>query len=128
MKVEEIVYQLLSTNPDITNEVLNQIYPLRIAQGKQLPFIAYTVKSVEPNGGKKEKSEFDSYFIDVDVFSDKYSQVNSLADLVRDAFEAVTYEGEDALCEFDFLSFREDYKNDAQLFNRTVGIIGLYKK
>lgn len=128
MKVEEIIFSILSTDSSIYDIVSDNIFPLRVAQGKQVPFLAYTIKSIEPNSGKKELSEVDTYLIDVDIFSDSYSQLITLVDLVRDNFEANTFTADGVLCDFDFLTIREDYKNDAQLFSRTVSIIAHYSK
>tara|TARA_R110002020_G_scaffold464747_1_gene685769 strand:+ start:105 stop:491 length:387 start_codon:yes stop_codon:yes gene_type:complete len=128
MKVEEIIFSILTSDVSIYDVVADNIFPLMIAQGKQVPFIAYTIKSIEPNSGKKEKSEVDTYLIDIDIFSDSYSQIITLVDLVRDNFEAITFTTDDDFCDFDFLTIREDYKNDAQLFNRTVSIIAHYSK
>ncbi|MEB2775231.1 DUF3168 domain-containing protein [Algoriphagus sp. D3-2-R+10] len=126
MKVEEIIYSILFADVNINNIVGNNIFPIRAAQGKNLPFITYTVTSIEPNAGKREVSAFDTYMIDIDIFSATFSQLISLVDSVRENFEAVNFESDGVGVEFDFLNIKEDYKNDAQLFNKTVSIIGHY--
>lgn len=128
MKVEEIIFSVLASDPSISNLVGDSIFPLRIAQGKQVPFITYLVKEVEPNSGKKELSVHDTYFIDIDIFSGSFSQIVELVDLVRACFEGITFTSDEILCDFDFLTIKEDYKNDAQLYNRTVSIIAHYRK
>ncbi len=128
MKVEEIIFSILTSDPSIFNIVGDNIFPLRIAQGKQVPFITYTIKSIEPNSNKKELSMLDTYLIDIDIFSNSYSQIITLVELVRDNFEAMNFTSGDILCDFDFLTIKEDYKNDAQLFNKTISIIAHYQK
>ncbi|MCH7411155.1 DUF3168 domain-containing protein [Belliella sp. DSM 111904] len=128
MKVEEIIFSILSSDSDIAGIVSDNIFPLRAAQGKQVPFITYISTNIEPNSGKNEKSVHDTYLIDIDIFSDGFAQIATLVDLVRNCFEAVTFTSESILCDFDFLTIKEDYKNDAQLYNKTVSIIAHYKK
>lgn len=126
MRIEEIIYKLLSEDSNISNIIQDKIYPLRAAQGKSNPFVTYTIKNATPNSGKKELSSFDSYLIDIDIFSDSFSEVNQLSYLIRSKFEAFTFNEDGTFCDFDFLTYGESYGNDSQMYNKTVSIIGHY--
>jgi len=124
MRVEEIIVSVIKADETISS-LTDRVYPLRAAQSKTLPFITYTTR-VEPNSNKNEKSLFDSYFIDIIIFSDRYSTLNTLADSVRSLFEAVDFVNDNVYVNFDFLTFREDYDNVGDIYNKTVSIIGHY--
>lgn len=126
MTIQEIIYKILSEDQMISNIIGDKIYPLTVSQGKMIPFVTYTVESMTPNSGKGEISVFDTYRIEIDIFSDKYSTLNNLTNLIRGKFEAFTYFENNIFCEFDFITLKESYENDAQLYNITVIIIGHY--
>lgn len=125
MRLEEIIVSILKDDSTISTLANNRIYPMRAAQSRNLPFITYTTR-VEPNSNKNEKSLFDTYFIDIIVFSDKYSSMVELADSIRGLFEAVDYASDNIYVSFDFLTFKEDYDNNGDVYNRSVSIIGHY--
>ena len=86
MTIEEITYSILTGYSGITATVGTKIYPIKVAQNKQVPFITYTILKGTPNAGKRELSSFDTYMNDIDIFSNKYSEVILMQNMVRSEF------------------------------------------
>ncbi len=125
MKLEEIIVSILREDETITSVAGSRIYPLRGAQSRTMPFLTFSGR-VEPNSNKMEKSLFDTYFVDIIIFSDSYQSLITLTDAVRSLFEAVEYSNENIYVSFDFLTYREDYDNNGNVYNKTVSIIAQY--
>lgn len=124
MTLEEIIFSVLSNSNSLESKVSTKIYPIKVAQNKQVPFITYHVEKGTPNSGKREISSFDTYLIDIDIFSNKFSEVVEISGIVRELFEATEYSNGTKSAQFDFVEITEDYKSESEFYNKTVKIIG----
>lgn len=126
MNAGNAIYNILSNNAGVTAIVGSgsncRIYPLHIAQGKAMPYIAYGVTNVQPRPSKTSASTLDTYTIQVNCYaamgtaSGPYTVVNQMADAVRAALDKVaqgTYAGI-AVHACDYRSQRDDYFLNAQ--------------
>jgi hypothetical protein len=123
MSIEEIIYGILSSDTRITDVVGTNIFPIVGAQNRKLPLLTYTVNTIEPNSGKNDKSYFDTYFVEIDIFSEDYLQLAKLHDDVRDNFEAVKVTFDTVSCNMDYLTTKKDYETKAELFNTTLSVL-----
>jgi hypothetical protein len=120
MNVAEIVYNQIISDQTVFSIVNDSVFPIRAAQNKSVPFVTYIITDISPNSGKKELSIFDDYTIEIDLFTDKYKDITILVDAIRSIFENYTFTDDNTFCDFNFITIKEDYKNDAQLYNKTI--------
>ena len=74
MTVGKAIYYLLTNASDVTAIVGTRIYPEVAQQNAALPYIVYNVSNNEPSDTKREPSKLDTAEVEVNVFSEKYTQ------------------------------------------------------
>jgi len=127
MNAGNAIYTLLNAASAVTAIVGTgsncRVYPLHVAQGKAMPYIAYRVTLDQPNPSKESASTLDKYRVEVMSFyaanqqaNGPYTKVNTLADAVRSALDkcaAGTYSGIN-LRECNYRTQRDEWIQDAQ--------------
>lgn len=97
MIVGKAIYYLLTNATDVTDIVSTRIYPEIAQQDADLPFIVYNVTNNEPTDTKRDVSQLDTAQIEVNIYSESYTQCIDLAAAVRTALDRIkgTYAGVD---------------------------------
>jgi len=127
MNAGNAIYTLLNAATAVTNIVGSgtacRVYPLHVAQGKAMPYIAYRCTLDQPNPSKGSASTLDRYRVEIMCFykadqnaDGPYTKVNTLADAVRatlDNCAAGTYAGIN-LRECNYRTQRDEWIQDAQ--------------
>jgi hypothetical protein len=127
MNAGNAIYTLLNAASAVTAIVGTgsncRVYPLHVAQGKVMPYIAYRCTLDQPNPSKDSASTLDKYRVEVMCFykadqqaNGPYTKVNTLADAVRSALDkcaAGTYSGIN-LRECNYRTQRDEWIQDAQ--------------
>ena len=95
MIVGKAIYYLLTNATDVTDVVSTRIYPEIAQQDAALPYIVYNVANNEPTDTKPEPSKLDTAQVEVNIYSDSYTEAIDLAVAVRAALDRVkgTYSG-----------------------------------
>ena len=95
MIVGKAIYHLLTNATDVTDIVSTRIYPEIAQQDADLPYIVYNVANNEPTDTKPEPSKLDTAQVEVNIYSDSYTECIDLAVAVRAALDRVkgTYAG-----------------------------------
>lgn len=95
MIVGKAIYYLLTNATDVTDIVSTRVYPEVAQQDADLPFIVYNVTNNEPSDTKPEPSKLDTAQVEVNIYSDSYTEAIDLAVAVRAALDRVkgTYNG-----------------------------------
>ena len=95
MIVGKAIYHLLTNATDVTDIVNTRIYPEIAQQDADLPYIVYNVANNEPTDTKPEPSKLDTAQVEVNIYSDSYTECIDLAVAVRAALDRVkgTYAG-----------------------------------
>jgi hypothetical protein len=95
MTVGKAIYYLLTNSTDITDIVSTRVFPEIAQQDAEMPYIVYNIANNEPSDTKPEPSKLDTAQVDVNVYSQSYTQCIDLAVAVRAALDRVsgTYSG-----------------------------------
>ena len=95
MIVGKAIYHLLTNATDVTDIVSTRIYPEIAQQDADLPYIVYAIANNEPTDTKPEPSKLDTAQVEVNIYSDSYTEAIDLAVAVRAALDRVkgTYNG-----------------------------------
>lgn len=104
-QVEPKIYTLLSSDPSIAAIVSTRVYPVWLPQDVTLPAICYSRVSGGQVNSLTGYSGLENPRIQIDVWGEAYSTVQTLAALVHAAMDGATTFG--ALLESD-LDFYED--------------------
>lgn len=103
-------------------DIESRVYPLRIPQETDLgsnAAISYYVISTTPETTKDSRSLVDTLRIQVSIFSQSYSTLNTIAGLVREALDGLT--GEVAGCSVDSCWFSDEsdlYEDEHRIFHK----------
>lgn len=90
MKASKAIYNILSSNSELTAVVGNRINPLRIPETSALPAIAYQIVSNRGNMTKSGPSKSDFTRVQVMIVAGTYASAIEVGDLVRNAMEVTT--------------------------------------
>jgi hypothetical protein len=95
MIVGKAIYYLLTNATGVTDIVSTRVYPEVAQQDAALPYIVYNVTNNEPTDTKPEPSKLDTAQVEVNIYSDSYTEAIDLAVAVRAALDRVkgTYNG-----------------------------------
>ena len=95
MIVGKAIYYLLTNATGVTDIVSTRVYPEVAQQDAALPYIVYNVTNNEPTDTKPEPSKLDTAQVEVNVYSNSYTEAIDLAVAVRAALDRVkgTYNG-----------------------------------
>jgi len=95
MIVGKAIYYLLTNATGVTDIVSTRVYPEVAQQDAALPYIVYNVANNEPTDTKPEPSKLDTAQVEVNIYSDSYTEAIDLAVAVRAALDRVkgTYNG-----------------------------------
>lgn len=77
------IRKLLIDNPDFAAIAGTGVYPVRVAQTKPLPAVAYQIISNTPTNCKEGSSGLDRMRVQVNIYSERYEQQEQLAAIVR---------------------------------------------
>lgn len=123
IQIGKAVYQLLSSDTEVTEKVENRIYPLIADQGTIYPFIIYKRTGIEPITSKDRFICSEVTSVDVIIASDRYDESIEVAELVKDALIGKNgiYSGI-KITDIDMISADEDYIEDTFIQNLTFNI------
>jgi len=95
MIVGKAIYYLLTNATDVTDVVSTRVYPEIAQQDADLPYIVYAIANNEPTDTKPEPSKLDTAQVEVNIYSQSYTEAIDLAVAVRAALDRVkgTYSG-----------------------------------
>jgi len=95
MIVGKAIYYLLTNATDVTDVVSTRVYPEIAQQDADLPYIVYAIANNEPTDTKPEPSKLDTAQVEVNIYSQSYTECIDLAVAVRAALDRVkgTYNG-----------------------------------
>jgi len=106
----------------------NRVAPIKMGQGLDLPYITYQLIDQIPEDTKKTVSDFDMQRFQINIFTDDYAEVNTLAASVRSALDnlSATVEGVKVLmCRFanavDLSEINEDVYHIAIDYKFRIG-------
>jgi len=123
MEIGKAIYNILSTNSDVSTLVGTRIFPNVAPQTTTFPFIIYDVTGVQPNDTKDGASTLDTNDVMISCYSETYSQASNLAQKIRVAMDRInegTYGGEQ-IQSSQFQSYND-------IFDDTSGDAGIYRK
>ena len=123
MEIGKAIYNVLSTNSDVSTLVSTRIFPNVAPQTTTFPFIIYDVNGVQPNDTKDGVSTLDTNDVMISCYSETYSQASDLAQKIRIAMDRInegTYGGEQ-IQSSQFQSYND-------IFDDTSGDAGIYRK
>jgi hypothetical protein len=80
----------LSATAGVTALVSNRIYPVTATQNATLPYITYSIVSVNPTDTKDRPSHLDAVRLQVDCWAATYMAAEAIHGAVRDAIDAYT--------------------------------------
>ena len=79
MEIGKSIYDILSTDGDVSTVVGTRIFPNVAPQTTTFPFIIYDVTGVQPNDTKDGASTLDTNDVMISCYSETYSQASDLA-------------------------------------------------
>ena len=123
MEIGKAIYNILSTNGNVSTLVGTRIFPNVAPQTTTFPFIIYDVTGVQPNDTKDGASTLDTNDVMISCYSETYSQASDLAQKIRVAMDRInegTYGGEQ-IQSSQFQSYND-------IFDDTSGDAGIYRK
>jgi len=90
MKIGLAIYNILTSDTNVTSLVSTRIYPNVAKQSSAFPFIVYQTTSTEPTNTKDGVSPLDIISFEILCFSETYTQAVDLAVKVRNALDRNT--------------------------------------
>jgi len=82
------VYAILSAAAGVTALASTRIYPVRAPQNTTLPYVTYTVVSVNPTDTKDRPSHLDTVRMQIDCWATTYAGAEALHAAIRTAIDA----------------------------------------
>lgn len=118
MTVGKAIYYLLTNSTDVTDIVSTRVYPEIAEQNAALPYVVYNISNNEPTDTKHDVSQLDTAQIEVNVYSESYTECIDLAVAVRAALDRVkgTYAGVDVQS-IQYLNEIIDFDEPQRCFN-----------
>lgn len=107
--IAKAIYNILSTETDITDLCSDRIYPNKAPDGAVLPYVVFHQIDGIPNKNKERQIKILTYRVQVDVYAETFDEAMTLADKINDtlSFKSGTFAG----IEIDIITF--DNENDA---------------
>jgi len=107
--IAKAIYNILSTETDITDLCSDRIYPNKAPDGAVLPYVVFHQIDGIPNKNKERQIKILTYRVQVDVYAETFDEAMTLADKINDtlSFKSGTFAG----IEIDIITF--DNQNDA---------------
>lgn len=128
MKIEEVIYKVLSESDDLKEIFNNNINPLT-SKKQKLPALMYQVFINNINATKTGSSLYDEYILRIHIFSENYIDVINGVDIIKELLDYKEFTDDEENIIIDlirFVSFSDVYEEKAELFNRTLDF-SLYK-
>lgn len=88
--ISQAIYNILTNDAPVFAVVGTKIFPNMATQRTDFPYIVYSVVSKVPTDSKDSGLGFDRYRIQVDCVDESYTDVETLASLVRTALDRKT--------------------------------------
>lgn len=123
LQVGKAIYNILSSDEEVTNKVENKIYPLIADLGTSFPFIVYKRTSITPSTSKDRYISSEQVIVDVVIASDTYNDSVEVADIVRKSLQGKggIYSNIE-IVNIEFISANEEYIEDSFIQNLTFKI------
>lgn len=114
--IGKLIYERLSSNPELKEYVNDKIFPLIAEQETTFPYIAFSKDSITPyytKGGNYE----DTVSVQIIVASADYLESLNIANIVRKIFECRLYSCDELqITESKLSSVSEAYDDNANAF------------
>tara|TARA_R110000765_G_C18884298_1_gene602401 strand:+ start:585 stop:986 length:402 start_codon:yes stop_codon:yes gene_type:complete len=122
MKSGLAIYNILSTDVDVSNIVVRRIFPNVAKNGTTFPFIIYDIESESPTQDKDGVSTLDEDFVMVSCYCKTYSEASDLARKIRTALDRKT----GTYADVEIQSIQYNGYNDT--FDDNTSDEGVYRK
>ena len=114
--IGKLIYERLSSNPELKEYVNNKIFPLIAEQETTFPYIAFSKDSITPSYTKGGNYE-DTVSVQIIVASTDYLESLNIANIVRKIFEYRLYSCDELrITESRLSSVSEAYDDNANAF------------
>lgn len=123
--VGKAVYAMLVDSLPVTEMVGSgdnaRIFPVAIHQGEPKPAITYRISNSLPHDTKSGVSDTDRDEVEIIPYSDKYHEVDELAEKIRQAVDGMRGEfGGVSVNESYYIDQEDDYEPNARIFFRIM--------
>ena len=122
MNVGKAIYNILTTDANVSDIVGTRVFPNVVDYGVNLPAITYTEVTNNPTNTKTGASELDQVTVQVTCFSVKYSEVVDLSEKVRRALDYKVTSFEDVVIQRAF------FQDSVDLHDKEYGETGCYQR
>ncbi|MDR7130689.1 hypothetical protein J2X69_003046 [Algoriphagus sp. 4150] len=122
MSVEEVIYDVLSNDVNVTNIFGSNIFPLSAKKSK-LPALMYRIFITDTNETKLTPSLKDFYILRLHIFSEDYMDVINAVKHLRNLLDFKEFSDDEDNVVIDlikFESFTDEYEEKPELFNRVM--------
>ncbi len=122
MKIEEIIFEVLSGSTDLEEIFGSNIFPLTGKKSK-LPSLMYQLYQTDTENTKLSPSLKDLYLFKIHLFSEKYSDVVNSIGILKGLFDFKEFTDENDNVIIDlvrFESYTDDFEEKPELFYRTL--------
>lgn len=122
MKIEELIFYVLSNSEDLENIFGDNIYPLS-GKKNSLPVLLYQVYQYDAEPTKTNKTLKDSYLLKLHIFSEDYLDVVNSVDILKELFDFKELIDDNDNVVIDLVRFdkySDEYEEKPELFNRTI--------
>ena len=110
------IYAALHASTSLTAIVDDRIFPVVIPQEETRPSIVYAILGNDPDDTKTRPSYLDTYYFEVVSVSKTYSEVDSMAAMVRTTLEA--YAGNVNIQSISYKTESDDYDLETKSYLR----------
>lgn len=83
----KVIYGILSVDTAVKALVSTRIYPLVAAQDTAVPFITFRTVQRRPSNTKINPSYLDVYEVEINIYSNSYTNACAISDAVRAALD-----------------------------------------
>lgn len=90
MKLYKALYNILTNDTDVTDQVNNRIYPIQADRDAHEPYIVHKVVSSEPEYVKDEPSKVDTLDVEMSIYAKDVTTLEDTWNAVRTALEKFT--------------------------------------
>ncbi len=81
--IGKAIYSLLTADATVSGIVGTKVYPYLAVEDIAYPYIVYTEEALEPTDTKDGVSELDTVTVQIELYSETLTELNTLADAVR---------------------------------------------
>lgn len=84
-----VIKKVLTENAAVSALIGSAVYPVRVPQSKPFPAVTYQIISTTPSRCKGGVSKSDKIRVQLNIFSEKYEQMEAVAAAVREVLDGL---------------------------------------